>query len=656
MSNWKKLIVSGSDAHLASVTASNGSIISGSLTMSGSITNVDNLTFNTTSSAATAVGRLVWNDGDGTLDLGLKGGTLALQLGQDSFARVYNAEATTLNKGEIVYISGSQGNRISVKRADNDIEAGSANTLGMVSENISSGAEGFVFTSGIVNGLNTVGLTAGATLYLSSSGQYTQIPPVAPKHTVIIGFVERVHATVGSIFVKINNGYELGELHNVLTNGANYGDLLMYSASVWTHSKQLSGSYGLTGSLQATSFTGSLQGTASNAVSSSYAVTSSFASSSPAVYDFGSFATPTDVGGGGNFGIVTDGDKGDITVTSSGSIWTIDNDAVTYAKIQNVTTSSVLLGRATTGAGNIEEIILGSGLTISGSTISAAGGGSAPQVQVDTITSSQTWTPPTWAKYFKVLIYGGGGGGGAGGRYATTSGRSGGGPGGGGPTVIADFTNLQITGSVSITIGAGGSGSAGQTSDTSQGGNGTAGGDSTFGSLLKSLGGGGGTGGNSSSGTQGTHYTTTNIFANGSGGASSNGTTGAGQQRSWTTEGNQLTGGYRGGGGAGQAANVTTSTQGGTHDYWTGIYPSVAASSGGTNGGNGNNGITFTHGYATLGTPGGGGGYKTGQAGGNGGSGSYACGGGGGAASDNGFASGAGGAGGDGICIILSIG
>jgi hypothetical protein len=525
----------------------------------------------------------------------------------------------------------------------------------MVSENILSGDEGFVFTSGIVNGLNTVGLTAGATLYLSSSGQYTQIPPVAPKHTVIIGFVERVNAVVGSIFVKINNGYELGELHNVLTNGANYGDLLMYSASIWTHSKQLSGSYGLTGSLQATSFTGSLQGTASNAVSSSYAVTSSFASSSPAVYDFGSFATPTDVGGGGNFGIVTDGDKGDITVTSSGSIWTIDNDAVTYAKIQNVTTSSVLLGRATTGAGNIEEIILGSGLTMSGTTLSAAGG-SAPQVQVDTITSSQTWTPPTWAKYFKVLIYGGGGGGGAGGRYATTSGRSGGGPGGGGPTVIADFTNLQITGSVSITIGAGGSGSAGQTSDTSQGGNGTAGGDSTFGSLLKSLGGGGGTGGNSSSGTQGTHYTTTNIFANGSGGASSNGTTGAGQQRSWTTEGNQLTGGYRGGGGAGQAANVTTSTQGGTHDYWTGIYPSVAASSGGTNGGNGNNGITFTHGYATLGTPGGGGGYKTGQAGGNGGSGSYGCGGGGGAASDNGFTSGAGGPGGNGICIILSIG
>jgi hypothetical protein len=283
--------------------------------MSGSINNVDHLNFYTTSSAATTTGRLVWNDGDGTLDLGLKGGTLALQLGQDSFARVYNAEATTLNKGEIVYISGSQGNRISVKRADNDIEAGSANTLGMVSENISSGAEGFVFTSGIVNGLNTVGLTAGATLYLSSSGQYTQIPPVAPKHTVIIGFVERVNAVVGSIFVKINNGYELGELHNVLTNGANYGDLLMYSASLWTHSKQLSGSYGLTGSLQATSFTGSLQGTATTASYVLNAVSSSFATTASYVLGGGGGASVTNPGN--NYLITSDGTAGGLVGESN---------------------------------------------------------------------------------------------------------------------------------------------------------------------------------------------------------------------------------------------------------------------------------------------------------------------------------------------------
>lgn len=259
MSNWKKIIVSGSQAHLSSVTASNGSIISGSLTMSGSITNVDNIDFNMASSALNAAGRMVWDDGNGTVDLGLKGGNVNLLLGQQTYARVYNAEAITLNKGQVVYISGSQGNRVAAKLADYSGEQGSSTTIGFVAESIASGGEGFVITNGVLEKLNTVGLTEGSLLYLSSSGQYSETKPIAPQHTVTLGYVERVHATVGSIYVKIDNGYELDELHNVLATSATHGDLLMYSASLWKNSKQLSGSYGLTGSLQATSFTGSLK-------------------------------------------------------------------------------------------------------------------------------------------------------------------------------------------------------------------------------------------------------------------------------------------------------------------------------------------------------------------------------------------------------------
>lgn len=53
---------------------------------------------------------------------------------------------------------------------------------------------------------------------------------------------------------------------------------------------------------------------------------------------------------------VTDGDKGDITVSASGATWSIDNDAVSYAKIQNVSATDKLLGRSTAGAGDVEEI------------------------------------------------------------------------------------------------------------------------------------------------------------------------------------------------------------------------------------------------------------------------------------------------------------
>jgi hypothetical protein len=68
-----------------------------------------------------------------------------------------------------------------------------------------------------------------------------------------------------------------------------------------------------------------------------------------------------------SLGSIPDGDKGDITTSSSGATWTIDNAAVTYAKIQNVSATSRILGRKTASAGSTEECTLSEVLDFVGS-------------------------------------------------------------------------------------------------------------------------------------------------------------------------------------------------------------------------------------------------------------------------------------------------
>lgn len=71
-------------------------------------------------------------------------------------------------------------------------------------------------------------------------------------------------------------------------------------------------------------------------------------------------------------GGISDGDKGDITVSSSGSVWSIDNNAVTLDDMAG-STANTLLGYD--GSGNPTEVAVGTGLSLSGATLTATGGG-----------------------------------------------------------------------------------------------------------------------------------------------------------------------------------------------------------------------------------------------------------------------------------------
>lgn len=207
---------------------------------------VESVQFNTaTTQTADAPGKLAWNNTDGTLDLRLKGNNVTLQLGQEMVARVVNGTGANLLESQYraVKVIGAQGQRLQVDLAQADNDLDSATTIGIVTENIDNNQEGFICVSGQVREINTTGSLQGETwadgdiLYLSPStaGYITNVKPVAPDHTVIIGFVEYAHAIHGKIFVKIDNGYELEELHNVYTTGRSNNDVLVWESatSLW---------------------------------------------------------------------------------------------------------------------------------------------------------------------------------------------------------------------------------------------------------------------------------------------------------------------------------------------------------------------------------------------------------------------------------------
>lgn len=200
----------------------------------GNIVNANSVGFDTTpATLPTTAGTMSWDDGEGVPTVVLKGGNVNLEVGAQEYARVYNDSGSTLTIGQAVYISGAQGNRVAVKLARANLESTSFGTIGLVAESIANGAEGFVIVSGALGKLNTTGLTAGSTVYLSPStaGGITTTKPQAPNQLVVLGWVERVDNTVGSIYVKVDNGYELDELHDVQITSPQSGNLLIYDAS-----------------------------------------------------------------------------------------------------------------------------------------------------------------------------------------------------------------------------------------------------------------------------------------------------------------------------------------------------------------------------------------------------------------------------------------
>jgi hypothetical protein len=189
----------------------------------------------------TTDGDLAWDDLDQALAYRTSG--LKIDIAQENVVYVRNPSGgSTITKGSVVAVLGSDSNRLSVQLCDSTAGAGlGCRTVGVVMQDITSPGFGFVSTFGLFRDFDTATIIgtatveAGAELFISSTpGVLSTDPQPSPGRRVTVGYVVTT-GTQGSIFVTIRRGLSVNELDNVTAPSPDDGDVLTYDAAggVW---------------------------------------------------------------------------------------------------------------------------------------------------------------------------------------------------------------------------------------------------------------------------------------------------------------------------------------------------------------------------------------------------------------------------------------
>lgn len=153
--------------------------------------------------------------------------------GDPIYVTVTNKTGNSMAKGTIVYTSGGNGTHTQVSPALASGDLTSARTLGWLSQTLDNNQTGLCMVEGYLDGINTQGITDGSQLYLSPTvpGGFTATKPSAPEHMVYVGVSVKASAGDGRVYVKVQNGYELDELHDVAISAPVDNQVLTYESS-----------------------------------------------------------------------------------------------------------------------------------------------------------------------------------------------------------------------------------------------------------------------------------------------------------------------------------------------------------------------------------------------------------------------------------------
>jgi hypothetical protein len=164
---------------------------------------------------------------------------------------IYVKAGVAIPAGAAVYISGASGKNKIITLAQANTDSTSSKTLGLCLQALEKNQFGYVVTEGDLSGLSINlgsghGIVEGDPIWLSPTipgGLVfgTDNKPSAPAHLVFLGIVTQIDGnTLTDVFVKVQNGFELQELHNVAINNPLNGQPLVYDSAteLWKNEGQ----------------------------------------------------------------------------------------------------------------------------------------------------------------------------------------------------------------------------------------------------------------------------------------------------------------------------------------------------------------------------------------------------------------------------------
>ena len=151
-------------------------------------------------------GTLYWNSDEETISLVTNGESF--ELGQKTEIHVKNQTGAQINKGEVVYASGTLGNsgRILVTKMIADGTVPAKRIMGVAAENIANGTDGKIITFGKLKNINTSLFSDGDILYVSAStaGAFQNTEPSQASGHVSLPIAYVIHShSNGQIFIRV---------------------------------------------------------------------------------------------------------------------------------------------------------------------------------------------------------------------------------------------------------------------------------------------------------------------------------------------------------------------------------------------------------------------------------------------------------------------